>query len=110
MVHQPGAHRVGADVDDATVTSRHHVRQQRSYTVDGSPQVVVDGCGQRLLGVFEGGANQPAAGVVDQNVDMTESLDRHTYQVVGHARLVEFADEAAGDRRMRVHALQVFLA
>ena len=63
-----------------------------------------------LLGVLEGGANHASAGVVDQNVDMTERLDRRGRQVVGRAGLVQFADEAAGDLRMLIYALQVFLA
>ena len=41
---------------------------------------------------------------------MAELLDRRRHQIVGHSGLVEFADEATGDRRMPVHPFQVFLA
>ena len=110
VIHQPGAHRVRADVDYATVASRDHVRQHRSYAINGRPQVVVDGGPQRLLGVLEGGQDYPAAGVADQNVDIAERLDRCAHQVVCRAGSVEVAGESARDTRMLVYALQIVLA
>ena len=110
VVHQPGPHRIGTDVDDASVTARNHVREYRSHAVDRRPQVVVDGGPQRLFGVFEGWPDHPATGVVDQNIDVAERTDRRRDEVVGRAGLVEFADEPAGDRRLLVDVVQVFFA
>ena len=86
------------------------MRQYRSHAVDRRPQVVVDGGPQRLFGVFQGWPDHPATGVVDQNIDVAERTDRRGDQVVGHAGLVEFADEPAGYRRLLVDVVQVFFA
>ena len=110
VIHQPGTHRVGTDVDDATMATRNHVRQYRTNTIDRRPQVVVDGGPQRLLGVLERWPDHAAAGIVDQNVDVAESLGRRRHHLVSHARLVELAGEGARDGRMLVHAFQIFLA
>jgi hypothetical protein len=82
------AHR--GDVDDRAVAALAHRRRQRLDQHQGAPVVDLERL-PRLLAVADGGdpAPDPAAGVVDQHVDLVESGQGSAGELRGGARIRE---------------------
>jgi hypothetical protein len=59
--------------------------------------------------VLERRPDHATAGVVDQDVDVAQLADRGVHQVVGHARLLQLADEPTRDVNLVQDLVQILL-